>query len=122
MNYNEMSDAELDVLAAQTFDLKQFLYGANEVVYGYDTWRPCHPDSNQAERYLFPKLLDVYNMKLSHDYHKDSFYILFKKNGCRVLSGQTASEPDQINRTKVVAALEAWHRLEAFSKIGESGG
>jgi len=58
--YSTMPDEELDQLSTERFDI-----GVNNGMMacsGFQTkWNPTHPNSNQVERYLFPKIMEFKN-------------------------------------------------------------
>lgn len=109
-NYEKMTDQELDKLAAEMCGLT--LGGSLFFKHGelYD-WNPTHPDSNQAERYLYEKLLKsgcypsmAYNADFTHD---NVIWSTKTETLCKIRVDQK-----QINRTKVIACLEAWEKLK----------
>ena len=78
MNYSKLTDQELDKLAAETFGDEIITCEFSKQpfvrfgIYDYNIehnedmeveWCPTDPDSNQVERYLFPKLRDRLRMK-----------------------------------------------------------
>lgn len=129
-DYHSLSDSDLDKMAAEMTDI--FVEEApndyrEKVSYPYitiscgmpyirhsfhsdhwkkDRWNPTHPDNNQAERYLFPKLQSK---------HKCIFETrTYSPNRYQIEIGSysiATTDPDQINRTKVIAALEAWRKI-----------
>lgn len=80
-------------------------------------WRPTDKDSNQAERYLFPKLEEViigldfvpYRKTIIITPYPDETNSQWKCPWSVMLS---CEDFDQINRTKVIAVLEAWDKLK----------
>ena len=78
----------------------------------YKDWNPTEPDSNQCERYLFPKLREK-GCWIDITYSSKSFNNFTIKISLpekwRVKSNQ-GKDPDQINRTKVICFLEAMEK------------
>jgi len=129
MNYSELSDAELDRLSAEMVgEIKKYKrvnqLTARHSMYGYDVlevdgvkvvemldWHPTDPDSNQTERYLFKNLRELGDglwVRLGYylNYRTEIF-----NSGERIVCWECKNDPDQINRIKVIACLEAWDKL-----------
>ena len=117
-DYESMTDQELDRLSAERFcEIEGIFihYGKefNELMHK-SKWHPTHPDSNQCERWLFPKLhgsgltISLYLDDLSKT--KICYSVLIEKY--KIFSIQIECyEFDKINRTKVIACLMAWDKL-----------
>jgi len=109
-DYSTMTDQELDKLAAEMLgividkDGYWILKGQSRGL-----WIPCFPSSNQAERYLFTKLTEAH--MTIHCYSLSSNYHMTEIRGMGFALHQDCSEAGQINRTKVVAFLEVWSKL-----------
>lgn len=72
-------------------------------------WNPTHKDSNQAERYLFPKLIER-ETYINIIYGVDNYgLVMVTKTKQRIES--VSDGLDQINRTKVIACLEAMEKI-----------
>jgi hypothetical protein len=134
INYTNLSDPELDRLAAEKFS-NVFQDGVGQDVVNFDgrmfevrkghfkdypMWQPTHPESNQVERYLFPKLKDLHCFIDTHDDWMECYEIKIltwpKMEGevvHPILLGKAGTtDQDQINRTKLIACLEAWEKLQ----------
>lgn len=86
-------------------------------------WHPTDPDSNQCERYLFPKLLD--RGDISINYSIDSiFYIEIEqfttigdgKLDIKTLVDLETGELDEINRAKTILCLKANDKIQEGTK------
>lgn len=127
MNYNEMTNAELDRLSAEKFGIvKKFKAEIISDSYMWPSdntpnqvpifWNPTHPDSNQAERFLFKRLLEdvvVINTK----YTEDQPLLIWIGTAIDIDDEHEeicchTNDPDKINRTKTIACLEAWEKLQ----------
>ena len=121
-NYQEMTDAELDKRSG--YIVRNFVVEtiSGIVLYNKDSedilsdhltnWNPTHPDSNQAERYLFPKIIEIiHGFDIEHAIPEDSacFTLVISKNDYAQV--HDCEDPDKINRTKVIACLEASEKL-----------
>lgn len=107
MDYSKMTDSQLNCLAWDSFGITADMLG------DVFEWRPCHPDSNQVERYLFPKLLkDVVVINTKHTEEEFTIWIgvgVDEDDESVEVSG-SCKDPDQINRTKVECFLEAMEK------------
>lgn len=118
-----MSDEELNRISAERFcDSYEKEYSVQWAHFGektfavneydehsFDLWNPTSPDSNQAERYLFPKVQKYVDIRISFD--DDGYQIIvYEENGKKLFRNDYA-KPDEINRTKVTAALMALDEL-----------
>lgn len=135
-DYSKLDDEELDRLAGERFIGHRY---ENEFGNGYYwdgvkpfhvkhdlsetlpknhlVWNPTHPDSNQAERYLFSKLkLSFDNIECVTVFQKEGSYTEISKRGEKILSGIQNTDDDQINRTKVIACLQAMDKLNELRK------
>jgi len=86
----------------------------HETMLENEYWNPTHPDSNQAERYLFPALAKV--NAISCRSMLGDFCVTIALIGGDMV-GQCCSiteNEDQINRTKVIACLEAMEKLNGL--------
>jgi len=141
MNYTEMTDSELDKLSvemlggkklsspADYYSTTEFWYRVHHnlkrgdwCTFGFNSnskiWNPTHPNSNQAERYLFPKFIEK-GIRVKIDFRvigpSGAYFIsLFHEDeDNETLDGppDMTPFPEQINRTKVIACLEAWEKL-----------
>lgn len=133
IKYESMKDVELNKLAAEMcFPKSEYehikIYEDDGLICYYENWleipkadrpkrepvrgvfKPTHPDSNQIQRYLFPRLglyiteerdtAGYYQIIIDgEDKNQDDFQI--KKLDCR----------NKINRTIVEAVLEAWEKI-----------
>ncbi len=116
MNYQEMTDGDLDKLAAT--EIMGYLWihkGWNRDGEWHidSSWNPTHPDSNQAERYLFPKLIEKeLNQILVTLNPWDGFMVQIGPMATGPISEQTCGDIEKANRAKVIACLEAWDKLK----------
>lgn len=120
MNYESMTDQELDKLAAVNiagFEWMDRLHvkdaELNYIVDGSE-WHPTHPDSNQCERYLFPRLTGHSVTTTAHDDGSHSVKVQVDDFNLhyRDLCESSGAERDQLNRTKTIACLQAWEKLK----------
>lgn len=90
-------------------------YSHTETPHIKANWNPCSPDSNQVERYIFPRLIEK-KLYITIHHERPSFFNMriwddlkasFERDYSHLISQQSTSDPDQINRTKLIAALEA---------------
>jgi len=114
MNYNELSNEELDKLSAENicgyeWIDKLHVKNGDEYIVDGSMWSPTSPRLNQAERYLFPKLFNT-AIDINIEQRADSFWININSGG----DGKWDIEHScchegipKINRTKVIACLEA---------------
>ncbi len=142
MNYQEMTDEELDKLAGieimgyRWLDLKPIVNEDDDeddgdildnvsytglwdnehgAVYG---WRPCQASSTQAEMYLFPKIwAQGYMVRV--DVEQWLKEVLIWKGGDTDNPSNLLAEVEcpcddysKINRTKTIACLMAWEKLK----------
>jgi len=113
INYDSMTNEELDKAAADMVGL--------EARYVSTTWNPTDPDSNQAERYLFPKLRVEHGMTVKvtiDDWDLQiSIYKLVgggQRNEFCYKQVEFKDKHDTsptINRTKVIACLKAMEKI-----------
>jgi len=119
-NYESLSDQELDRLSAikimrgdvfetKTGDVWKF-HGIQGI--SVNDWHPTDPNSNQCERYLFPKLgiftICQYHRSRSSVFNVDIF------NGDDYVA-KVMTDKDQVNRTKTIACLMAFDKLNEAS-------
>lgn len=82
-----MTNEELDKCAAEKFGITSLTFSKTVSVEPGEmisisvpknpVWNPTHPDSNQAERYLFPNDPNfVYEMELQTDYFEITIWIM----------------------------------------------
>ncbi len=94
-------------------------------------WNPSSADSNQCERHLFPKFDDDIIIICQHNcgINSDEFNAFIQKNPPIIeehpeindvhygdaidLADISTKDPGQINRTKVIACLMSWEKLNA---------
>ena len=144
-NYSTMSDDELDQLSIDKFGWEIRIYLNNKWHEVYDSdnklvwsgicynqastqikphqyWSPTHSDSNQAERYLFPKIFDKditkrsTNIMITCETFKTDFIVRVQKFvgfslPLKNLANIRCDNPDQINRTKTIACFQAFDKL-----------
>ena len=122
-NYDELENEELDNLAAEMMgwrlhDNNIWVEGTQAIVKFYkDKWHPTHPDSNQCERYLFPKLESMCPNKsitIQENRAGGMYSITIKKLSSPMISVYfdiDSLDPDQINRTKVLAFLKVMEEI-----------
>jgi len=113
MNYQDLTNEELDKLAAEMLG---YAYGKNasgenclwnQTMHGdvhfLSNWNPTHPDSNQCRQYLVPKIIE-----------KDFLSIMASEividmgeggSGCYVTAGCIL---EATNRELVIGALKTW--------------
>lgn len=112
-DYHSMTNEELDRAAGEMLD---------GIYLGFDGWHPTSPASNQAERYLFPKLIEK-GLKIRMFFQLDDFSAEIEQlqeveNGPDywdewvTIGYGRKHNPDQINRTKVIAWLKAMEKLD----------
>ena len=118
IDYQKMTDEELDKRAAEMVDINYLLeeghlwerLSATGRRLICANWQPTHKDSNQIQWYLFPKVAGYiteerdsagyYQITIDgEDKNQDTFQV--KKLDCH----------NKINRTIVIACLEAWDKL-----------
>jgi len=126
-NFTDLTNEELDKLAAEMMEWyadeagvyydKQTRKGVNFFTpngdrFEVDRWNPTHPDSNQAERYLFPKLKE-YEIYMDVEFLYQQVRATSIERNCPInfILPVKWEDPDQINRTKVIAALAAWEKI-----------
>jgi len=123
-NFTDLSDTEIDKLAAEMMGMHYYVWCGSEssgkckVCGFYSTqnsehidknWNPTHPDLNQAERYLFPKLRPL---EITCTFGKaEGISIDVWKDGVTFLEDIQCDKDDKINRTKVIACLEALEKI-----------
>ena len=125
MNYSEMSNTELDNLAAEMI-LKWTRGGANaKGVFWWRTetgnpklpidgimlsndWKPTHPDSNQADVYLFPKFYGLI-WRVHECKSSQGFRVTIKNHSKGILVDVIDKS---LNRCRVIACLEAWDKIK----------
>lgn len=102
--HEELTDQELDELAREVFNIPRY----NKDSYGItQEFKPTHPDSNQCERYLFPKLWKDCSISINYNCHEISITL-----PCGfVVYELTDVEHGDFNRIKVIAALKAMEKL-----------
>ena len=117
MDYNEMTDAELDQLSIEEILKNAYDERGGEVIAQLPNkdgvlrpkrWNPTHPDSNQAERYLFPKLSEK-GLYVVMDYLM-AFVGVRKLVFKELTIFQHWQTNTGMNRAKVIACLEAWDK------------
>jgi len=124
-DYSNMSDDELKQYAVETimgWRSTDMIGEGPSWISGYyphivihmpfDNWIPTDPDSNQIERYIFPKLIEI-NEGLDIDVGFDSsgHNITIDSGLGKCLADNFNDNLDQINRTKLIACLTSWDKL-----------
>lgn len=129
--FQDMKDEELDKLAAEMFPEYHLAENVDGALCLWDDddcivhrWHPTHPDSNQCERWLFPKLKAKGCRIDTFDSNTFTFQIIIHLNMQELNSNTICKmsdtlDPDQINRTKVIACLEAFSKLNQTTEGGE---
>jgi len=136
MDYNEMTDIELDRLSAERFygyvyydpfygyvDPKDKLKG---VIWKADWWKPTDSETNQVEGWIFPKLRELFkqslkaNEQISFNLHTyldgDEYYEAWfdkeEKTDDAVVSGPIVQvSGDKLNRIKLIACLQVSDKI-----------
>jgi len=136
--YSEMTNEELDKATLGILGWRVepdsrrpngfYFYDKNgNLLTHFDKWNPTHPESNQCESYLFPKLRELCSQVLNdnenisfqtHTYLDDDPYyeVSFEKemedNNSSVTTGPIVQvSGEQMNPTKVIACLEFMEKL-----------
>ena len=130
INYSKIGTDRLNLLAAEMLGAERCTLVGGEIdgyrfpdeinegcysTYKEGWWNPTHPDSNQAERYLFPKLGD--NIHIEFHWVNNHHVSIEVKKWCDKFQWMATgiyseSDLNKINRTKVIACLEAWEKLK----------
>jgi len=139
-NYQALTNDELDKLAAEMMGptffnyISHLSYNDGRAVIEVQVcptkdifkWNPTDPDNNQVERYLFPKLKEDEWLNIETGYLGPFFgveisrhHLIIERSAKGDVSDMLAEvevnfkdNPNQINRTKLIACLEAWDKLE----------
>lgn len=146
-NLESLSDKELDRLAAEMmcweFHDKPAIHRLNKPLKdqlrpiwitrddrGFITeimeckeWNPTHKDSNQCERWLFPKLTSVLktrkvSFRVETNLGPRGYFIEIHikfSNNYKLVAREDCQDPDQINRTKTICWLKS---MKAMEEIG----
>jgi len=132
-DFESMTEKELNKVSAQMFgelkttrrdtmtrtdEFDSYQFGDDRFtltgVYGTEIWRPTHRGSNQAERYLFAKLLEKgFNINIEFRKH-DYFWVNLnrtKPDYGFIDVEENCEDPDQINRTTTICCLKAMEHL-----------
>ena len=127
MKYEDVTNKELDRLSANRSSVRLYKHEGSGDYYlwegekiSHDKWQPTDRDSNQCDRYLFPKLRHLPNADAIFSSLKiEVTYPLGQ--GCIVEINRlhawsrlvmACDEDDEINRTKVITVLKAWDELK----------
>lgn len=132
INYEKLTNEELDRMSAEKFLKTKRIHKSPILENAFNVgfidngvnkhildWSPTHKDSNQAERYLFPKLIAM-SFHVNIEFRKyEVFWINFNKKITREVGipnnfidiEMNCMELDQINRTKTIACLYAFDRF-----------
>jgi hypothetical protein len=129
-NYQDLPNEELDRLAAERFLSKPLgptsptywepainggtIISLTHDPYDWDDFTPTHPDSNQAERYLFPKVFNEktgFRIVIDYKDNDDIDLEIFYADGDIFENWYTCE--NNLNRCKIIASLEAWEKLNA---------
>lgn len=128
-NYTTLTNEELDRMSAELVadDKKDetvvclAFSGVDVLVNGewIIGWHPTNPDSNQAERYLFPKLIENgFHVNVEYRGYLPAWVNINRTNEIKgkidenfIDVEENAHKSDQINRTKTIACLMAWDKL-----------
>jgi len=131
--YEGMDDCDLDRFCAEKFMTDYELGTIEEVLergipalfvkhgikglINIGKWNPCHLDSNQCERYLFPKLHDEWCEIEEIRSRNNPNFVWFYEITINYLDKwgvhrvELISQPENINRAKVIACLKVWDKL-----------
>lgn len=112
IEYGEMNNEELNTLSYERF-FNPSEHCSPPYVHRGPIWEPCNPDSNQAERYLFPQFRGKCNIVFHYSMGSVEFMspprprwdILEKVPDYHLTD-------EHINRTKVIACLESDDKLK----------
>lgn len=129
MDYEDMTNEELDRLSADKLGISVTtneengpLFIDGDVLQFF--WNPTHPNSNQAERYLFPKLREVQNIEIQTLLMGPWFCIEIKNRhgiDSRIIAGdhhdmlamlETKDLDKGMEKLKTIACLMAWEKLD----------
>jgi len=124
--YEDMDDDVLDRLSAtRTMGWIQRKRGGfysnymhdetmKSIAFHQNLWHPTNPNANQCERYLFPKLIGDKSIVIETAITDTSFIIdiTLHKQDKAIKLAQVNSLVQDANRTKTIACLKAWDKLE----------
>ena len=129
-SYEEMTDDELDRLAAETFlDIRKALltrcryYVSNKgAATAINNFNPTDPDSNQIERYVFPKLRQLCDIQIEYDYSPSTKNVCWRFEICKKDCNyhdwswfrwldRGLCENYELNRAILICALKAMDKL-----------
>lgn len=80
-----------------------------EVLFIPEKWNPTHKDSNQCERWLFPKLKGKARLDIIFNLDGTCAIEVCGRSG--YMFGFVVKDPDQINRTKTICCLKAMEEI-----------
>lgn len=146
MDYSKLDNKELDIISGKF--VRQFCTQTLHELVCYDAnketasisenhihnWHPTDPDSNQVERYILPKLIEMNlyksdNKIIVQSFDDDAWCVdvsLYKETYCgdddpfrlpdAIRGSCFVQKSEDINRAKVIACLNVLQQLKEESK------